>query len=122
MLKLRQREDALQRGIELIEWTFDPLEMKNAFFNMERLGAIVRRYVENQYGTTTSPSARRTADGSLRGRMVARQPARRGGHRGLSASARAVEERIEVPADIAVIRREEPAPRARNPEDRWERA
>ena len=55
MLKLRQREDALARGIDLIEWTFDPLEIKNAFFNIERLGAIVRRYVENQYGTTSSP-------------------------------------------------------------------
>ena len=54
-LKLRQREDALVRGIELIEWTFDPLELKNAFFNVERLGAIVRRYSENQYGVTASP-------------------------------------------------------------------
>jgi len=54
-LKLRQREDALERGIALIEWTFDPLELKNAFFNIERLGAIVRRYSENQYGTTGSP-------------------------------------------------------------------
>ena len=53
-LKLRQREEALERGIELIEWTFDPLELKNAYFNIERLGAIVRRYVQNQYGTTTS--------------------------------------------------------------------
>ena len=35
-LKLRQREDALERGIELIEWTFDPLELKNAFLNIER--------------------------------------------------------------------------------------
>jgi predicted GNAT superfamily acetyltransferase len=54
-LKLKQREYALGRGIDLIEWTFDPLEIKNAFFNIERLGAIVRRYVHNQYGTTTSP-------------------------------------------------------------------
>lgn len=54
-LKMRQREDALVRGIELIEWTFDPLELKNAFFNVERLGAIVRRYSENQYGVTASP-------------------------------------------------------------------
>jgi predicted GNAT superfamily acetyltransferase len=54
MLKLKQREEALERGIELIEWTFDPLEIKNAFFNIERLGAVVRRYVLNQYGTTTS--------------------------------------------------------------------
>ena len=54
-LKLRQREDALARGIKLIEWTFDPLEVKNAFFNIERLGAIVRRYNPNQYGLTASP-------------------------------------------------------------------
>jgi predicted GNAT superfamily acetyltransferase len=53
-LKLRQREDAIARGVELIEWTFDPLEARNAFFNIERLGAIVRRYVENQYGHTSS--------------------------------------------------------------------
>jgi predicted GNAT superfamily acetyltransferase len=54
-VKLRQREEALQRGIELIEWTFDPLELKNAFFNIERLGAVARRYSENQYGVTVSP-------------------------------------------------------------------
>jgi predicted GNAT superfamily acetyltransferase len=54
MLKLRQREEALALGVQLVEWTFDPLELKNAFFNIERLGAVVRRYVLNQYGTTTS--------------------------------------------------------------------
>jgi predicted GNAT superfamily acetyltransferase len=54
-LKLEQRKEALGRGIELIEWTFDPMELKNAFFNVERLGAIVRRYNENQYGVTNSP-------------------------------------------------------------------
>ena len=55
MLKLAQREDALARGIELIEWTFDPLEAKNAFFNIEKLGAIVRRYTPDFYGASTSP-------------------------------------------------------------------
>ena len=54
MLKLEQRKDALARGIELMEWTFDPLEIKNAYFNLERLGAMVRRFVLNQYGTTSS--------------------------------------------------------------------
>jgi predicted GNAT superfamily acetyltransferase len=54
LLKLEQRRDALARGIEWMEWTFDPLEIKNAYFNIERLGAIVRRFVLNQYGTTTS--------------------------------------------------------------------
>jgi predicted GNAT superfamily acetyltransferase len=54
-LKLLQREDALARGIELIEWTFDPLEIKNAYLNIEKLGAICRRYNINQYGFTSSP-------------------------------------------------------------------
>jgi predicted GNAT superfamily acetyltransferase len=54
-LKLFQREEALARGIELIEWTFDPLEIKNAFLNIEKLGAIARRYNINQYGITSSP-------------------------------------------------------------------
>jgi len=54
-IKLFQREEALERGIELIEWTFDPLEIKNAYLNIEKLGAIVRRYTINQYGITTSP-------------------------------------------------------------------
>jgi GNAT superfamily N-acetyltransferase len=55
LLKYAQRERALADGFDLMEWTFDPLELKNAYFNLERLGAIVRRYVLNQYGTTTSP-------------------------------------------------------------------
>lgn len=54
-LKLFQREEALSRGIELMEWTFDPLEIKNAYLNIEKLGAIARRYNVNQYGVTSSP-------------------------------------------------------------------
>lgn len=54
-LKLFQREEALTRGIELMEWTFDPLEIKNAYLNIEKLGAIARRYNVNQYGITSSP-------------------------------------------------------------------
>jgi predicted GNAT superfamily acetyltransferase len=54
-MKFFQREDALARGFELIEWTFDPLEIKNSFLNLEKLGAIARRYTINQYGITSSP-------------------------------------------------------------------
>jgi predicted GNAT superfamily acetyltransferase len=50
-----QRDDALARGISLIEWTFDPLQTKNAYFNICRLGAVVRRYLPNVYGATSSP-------------------------------------------------------------------
>lgn len=54
-MKIFQREDALARGFELMEWTFDPLEIKNAYLNIEKLGAIARRYNVNQYGITSSP-------------------------------------------------------------------
>jgi predicted GNAT superfamily acetyltransferase len=54
-LKLFQRQEALSRGIDLVEWTFDPLELRNAYFNLVRLGAIVRRFIPNLYGITASP-------------------------------------------------------------------
>ena len=54
-LKLFQREEALSRGIALVEWTFDPLELRNAYFNLVRLGAIVRRFLPDLYGITASP-------------------------------------------------------------------
>lgn len=54
-LKLLQRDDALARGIPLVEWTFDPLELRNAHFNLFRLGAVMRRYIPDCYGVTESP-------------------------------------------------------------------
>jgi predicted GNAT superfamily acetyltransferase len=107
MLKLEQRKDALARGVDVIEWTFDPLELKNAYFNIERLGAVVRRYVPNQYGTTTShlhgglPTDRCTAEWWVKTRRVeaalsqCRQPLE-------------VEDRIAVPTNIDSLRREAP--------------
>jgi len=54
-LKLAQREDAMARGFELMEWTFDPLEIKNSYLNFAKLGAISRRYRHNFYGASSSP-------------------------------------------------------------------
>jgi len=54
-MKLAQRDEAVQRGFKLMEWTFDPLEIKNAYLNIEKLGAITRRYSINQYGNSSSP-------------------------------------------------------------------
>ena len=65
MLKLFQRQEALGRDIRLIEWTFDPLEMRNAHFNLNRLGAVSRRYLPNLYGITTSPLHRGLATDRL---------------------------------------------------------
>jgi predicted GNAT superfamily acetyltransferase len=53
-LKLAQRADAMARGIALIEWTFDPLKSRNAYFNLVRLGAIVRKYLPDVYGNVSS--------------------------------------------------------------------
>lgn len=53
-LKLYQRREAISRGISLMEWTFDPLEIKNAFLNIGKLGVIVRSYTPDFYGVSSS--------------------------------------------------------------------
>jgi predicted GNAT superfamily acetyltransferase len=53
-LKLKQRDEALSRGIRHMEWTFDPLEIKNAFLNIHKLGAIVCAYFVDFYGVSSS--------------------------------------------------------------------
>jgi predicted GNAT superfamily acetyltransferase len=65
MLKFFQREEALSRDIRLIRWTFDPLEFRNSYFNLNRLGAISRTYLPNFYGVTTSPLHRGMATDRL---------------------------------------------------------
>lgn len=75
-LKIAQRQAALRAGIEHIEWTFDPLRAKNAYFNIVRLGAIVRRYHPDYYGPVRNklqrrlPSDRLVAEWSLRSLRV----------------------------------------------------
>jgi predicted GNAT superfamily acetyltransferase len=54
-LKLAQRDDAIARGFDLMEWTYDPLEIKNAHLNIARLGAVSRRYYPDFYGPSSSP-------------------------------------------------------------------
>lgn len=62
-LKWAQREKALERGVNFIKWTFQPVQARNAFFNLEKLGAIVREYHPNFYGTDYSTA--HEADGNL---------------------------------------------------------
>jgi len=54
-LKLAQRRRALDQGLDLIEWTFDPLQAANAHLNLHRLGAVADEYFENVYGASSSP-------------------------------------------------------------------
>ena len=101
-LKLYQRDDALRRGIALIEWTFDPMVLKNAYFNFMRLGAIARRYLPNAYGITSSPlhgslpTDRLVAEWHLRSNRVRRILA--GKHISALASQRAV--RVNIPSNL----------------------
>lgn len=77
-MKLAQRDDALRRGFDRMEWTFDPLEIKNAHLNIARLGAIVRRYMPDFYGPSSSllqgnlPTDRLVAEWWLRSDRVKR--------------------------------------------------
>ncbi len=52
-LKLAQREFALAQGLDLVTWTYDPLESRNAYLNIHKLGAVCRAYVRDYYGPLT---------------------------------------------------------------------
>ena len=54
-LKLLQRKRALEMGLDLIEWTYDPLQAANAHLNFAKLGTVVEEYEENVYGDSASP-------------------------------------------------------------------
>jgi predicted GNAT superfamily acetyltransferase len=108
LLKFKQREYVLAQGIKLMEWTFDPLEIKNAFFNIERLGAITRRYVRNQYGISSShlhgglPTDRLIAEWWVETPRVALAQS------GETCFRPRPEASITVPANIAEMRQREP--------------
>lgn len=99
-LKLYQREEALDRKINLMEWTFDPLEIKNSFLNIHRLGTIVRSYTPNFYGVSSSrlqaglPTDRLHAEWHLGSRRV------KAILDGAPYTSPAIQETIEVPASI----------------------
>ena len=105
-LKRAQRDDALVHGILRMRWTFDPLMAKNAFFNLQRLGATAGLYVENFYGKLASklqgglPSDRLVADWPLEsGRVraaLARQPFPK----------QRIVARVNLPAEVATLKAE----------------
>ena len=53
-LKWNQREKAISEGRSRIKWTWDPMQARNAYFNLNRLGVTVSSYAENFYGTDYS--------------------------------------------------------------------
>jgi len=54
LLKIEQRRRALAMGLDLIEWTYDPLQALNAHFNFVKLAVVVEEYEENVYGESSS--------------------------------------------------------------------
>jgi len=61
-LKLSQREHALRGGVSLIKWTFDPLQSRNAYLNIHKLGGLVREYHVNYYGNSSTSTLHRGLD------------------------------------------------------------
>lgn len=104
-LKLAQREDALARGFELMEWTFDPLEIKNAYLNLHHLGAICRRYQEDFYGPSSSPLQGGLPTDRLYAEWWLRSPHVEQALRGEPATV-TVAEHVRVPAEIYTWKRE----------------
>jgi predicted GNAT superfamily acetyltransferase len=100
-LKLFQREEAIARGLSKMEWTFDPLEIKNSFLNIVKLGAIVRRYAPNLYGVSSSrlqgslPTDRLYAEWWLESERV------RSAIEGKPVPLDGVEQRVVVPRSIS---------------------
>jgi len=105
-LKMAQRRAALRAGIDLIQWSFDPLRAKNAYLNIVRLGAISRCYQPDYYGQVESrlqgglPSDRLIAEWPLKSARVRRamggKPPRPAG---LAPAAV-----VEIPADLDQLR------------------
>ncbi len=109
-LKLKQRELAIAAGIRRIEWTFDPMRAKNAFFNIVRLGGIVRRLLPDHYGHVESrlqqglPSDRLLCEWWLKSPRVRRALSGK-----LPNSARhQAQAEVVIPSDFARLAEEDP--------------
>jgi chorismate synthase len=100
-LKRYQHDVLLARGVQKIYWSFDPLDAKNAYINLVRLGVYAREYHINMYGQTDSP----LHQGIGTDRLIAVWPIARG--RPPASTTNAV--RIDVPLDIHEINARDPA-------------
>jgi predicted GNAT superfamily acetyltransferase len=103
-LKILQRERALAMGLDLIEWTYDPMQAMNAHLNFAKLGVVAEEYEVNVYGESSSPLHK----GNPTDRFVAEW---------FVGDAR-VEERLRGAAPLAPVLTVEPAGRAR-PAGEW---
>ncbi|QQS41322.1 MAG: GNAT family N-acetyltransferase [Acidobacteriota bacterium] len=94
-LKWVQRERSLAEGVGYVKWTFQPVQARNAYFNLEKLGAIVKRYVPDFYGTDYGASPELPAQLGLESdRLVAEWHLRGEKTSALAAGERYSEERV----------------------------
>ena len=109
-LKLHQRDLLLARGIELVYWTFDPLEARNAHINFSRLGIVVRRYMRDVYGDTGSDLHAGIGTDRLLGEWHIATPRVEARLAGAVPQPPAGEvARVSVPLDIQAMKRTDPA-------------
>src|ERR1043165_3057079 len=113
-LKWAQRARALREGRDYIKWTFEPMRARNAHFNLNRLGVVVREYAVNFYGTdySTNPAEKGRVNGLDSDRLFASWDlnARR-----VEAFSRReefplgkAERAIEIPADFSSLLKRDP--------------
>jgi predicted GNAT superfamily acetyltransferase len=77
-LKLAQRAAALEAGAHVVRWTFDPMQSRNAHFNMNKLGTTADRFHRHYYGDMTDALNRGERTDRLEARWdLDRRPARR---------------------------------------------
>ena len=113
-LKWAQRERALAEGRDYIKWTFEPMRARNAHFNLNRLGVVIREYAVNFYGTdySTDPAEKGTVSGMDSDRLFASWDLKaprvesfsRGEEFPLGEPARA----IEIPGDFSLLLKTDP--------------
>jgi predicted GNAT superfamily acetyltransferase len=116
MLKWAQRERSLKEGVRFVKWTFEPVKARNAYFNLEKLGAIVSEYAENFYGTDygTAPEIAGEQFGLASDRLFAEWHLEDAKVEALAASrilpsAMGEADRIEIPNDWLALVRSDPA-------------
>jgi predicted GNAT superfamily acetyltransferase len=131
-MKLTQRDLAREQGLERIAWAFDPLQAGNAHFNIARLGASSARYIDDMYGLRTDalnagvPTDRLIAEWETAPhplvplsveearrlpRLITASPRPDGrlNVEGIESAPAASRVLLEIPADIAALRRDDPA-------------
>ena len=114
-LKWAQRARALAEGRDFIKWTFEPMRARNAHFNLNRLGVVVREYAANFYGTdySTNPAEKGSVSGMDSDRLFASWELNSPRVEALAAQLEyplpTAEHSIEIPEEFSALVKRDPA-------------